>query len=91
MLTGFKASGMEQQYSSWVGAQCSTQVQTWSLVYLLWLVVVIVRSAREGVQVLMAHLPSHMIVGAPYAVSLVLAATGQYRWGWAAQQVLLVA
>jgi hypothetical protein len=77
MLTGFRPAATEQGYMSWVGAQCSAH--TWSFVYLAWLVIVIIRSAREGVPVLMAHLPSHLIVGAPYAVSLVLAATGQYR------------
>jgi hypothetical protein len=42
---------------------------TWSVVYLFWVLVTCLRSAEHGMFALLSHLPSHLLIAAPYFAS----------------------
>jgi hypothetical protein len=70
---------VEQQYRKWVAEHYQVQIRSWALVTVAMVVVSTIKSALLGTAVLQAHLPAHLLIGAPYVGSVLVVAKAQQR------------
>jgi hypothetical protein len=83
-VLGFGSPHLEGQYKQWTAVRCRTMTITHSLLLTMWVMASTARSISDGWESFLVHLPVHVLCGAPYVATALLAMCKQHRWvgGW---------